>query len=163
MWVHEENFSKEDVIFNASKFSECGIEAGSLAWVAAVKSTTAVRDFQSTTGPSKENGTPSQRRGSIPGQLKAQQDILKESDELLIDENGTEVEGDRPLDTDRYYVFLAQDASSEMKAKSSTLQISLSSNIANVFGFRRGMQVAVSAVSELRGSRHQRVIIERLI
>lgn len=151
LWVHDENFSRQDVVLNVAKFTECGIEAGSLTWVAAINPTTAVRDFQSNIGLAKETGSPGQRRGSVTEQLISKQDISNDDDELFIDENGAKVEDARRLDTERYYVFLAEDMSAEMKAKSPALHISLSSHVANVFGFRSRMQVAVSAVSIPQG------------
>ncbi|KAF2240040.1 hypothetical protein EV356DRAFT_438368 [Viridothelium virens] len=149
LWVHEESFSRGDVIFNASKFAECGIETGSLARIVAVQAATAVRDFQSTTTPVKENGTSGQRRSSTSGLSQAAQDVSRGADDLFIDENGVKVEGGRRLDVEQCYVFMAEDASAEMKTKSPTLHVSLSSHVANVFGFRRGMQVAVSSADEM--------------
>ena len=162
LWVHEENFSRQDVIFNATKFTDCGIELGSLAWIAAVDAKTAVRDFQTVVAAPKESEASGQRRGSTSGLSKSKQDFSRGDDELCIDENGANVEGGRQLDMGRYYVFLADDMSAEMKAKNPTLQISLSSHVANVFGFRRGMQVAVSAVSEPREMSGYQGILQEL-
>ena len=157
LWVHEENFSKEDIVFNASKFVECAIQAGSLARIIAIKPATAVRDFQNTNDLTNEDEAPNPRRGSASGLCKPKQDIFHEIDEPFYDENGAKVEDGRLLDFGRYYVFMAEDASSELKTKSPTLQISLSAQVAAVFGFRRGMQVAVSAVSAPRTLRASKV------
>ncbi|KAL9089964.1 MAG: hypothetical protein Q9165_005493 [Trypethelium subeluteriae] len=149
LWVHEENFARGDVIFNASKFAECGIKTGSLARIVAVQAATAVRDFQSTATLPKENGASGKSRNSTTEHSQTAQDVSSGADELFIDENGIKVEGGRRLDTEQCYVFMAEDTSVEMKAKSPTLHVSLSSHVANVFGFRRGMQVAVSSADEM--------------
>ncbi|KAI9667967.1 MAG: vacuolar membrane-associated protein iml1 [Bathelium mastoideum] len=148
LWVHEESFSRADVIFNASKFAECAIEPGSLARIVATQPTTSVRDFSNTGGPTSEDEPSTQRYEGASGRSKSRLDIFQGVDELFYDENGVKVEDSRRLDLDRYYVFMAKDTSAEIKSKSPMLQISLSSNVANVFGFRRGMQVAVSAAEE---------------
>ncbi|KAI9713028.1 MAG: vacuolar membrane-associated protein iml1 [Bogoriella megaspora] len=142
LWVHEESFSKCDVVFNSSKFLECRIDPNSLARFVVVKPSPEVRDFQGTGDAATQQDNKSRSAQSIDHAFTAPYE------ELFFDENGVKIDGARQLQHAQYYIFPARDASSEIKAKSPNVQISISTQIANAFGFRRGLQVAVSGVDE---------------
>ncbi|KAL2352648.1 vacuolar membrane-associated protein-like protein IML1 [Cryomyces antarcticus] len=146
LWVHEDNFSKEDAVFNVGYFPD-GITIGSLVQVVAVKEPTAVHDLQPATGKPHEDGSSGVKKEGSAFSSAPGDSIQKKHDSSAPDvlgESGTPLESVRTFDPQNCYVFVVQDMSSEMKAKHPGLQISLSRTTANLFGFRGRMQVLVS-------------------
>ncbi|TKA63768.1 hypothetical protein B0A49_09557 [Cryomyces minteri] len=136
LWVHEDNFSKEDAVFNVGCFPDGSITTGSLVQVVAVKEATAVRDFQPATGKPHKDGSSGVKKEGSAVKSAPGDSIQKKHDSsgpVVLGENGTSLES---------------DISPEMKAKHPGLQISLSRTIANLFGFRSRMQVLVSLADE---------------
>lgn len=78
--LHDESFSKEDVVINTDHFQELGFAAGSVAQIMSFRHSTAVRDFQNAghqrdsvrvtnveRKASKRTARPSDKRGSREG------------------------------------------------------------------------------------------------
>ncbi|OCL07076.1 hypothetical protein AOQ84DRAFT_389755 [Glonium stellatum] len=150
LWIHDENFSKDEVVFNVDKFTEVPIASGSLARILALKQTTAVRDFQTTlktaSVDSRQPKADEAQRGSIPEtRLKK---ARRHSVTITLDENGIPIPGGRDVDPQKSYVFVTKLMSQEQKAKYPNLQVSISETIAKVFGFRNRMQIVVTTADE---------------
>ena len=130
LWTHDDNFSKEDIVFNGEKFPELPTAPGSLIQILALKHATAVRDFQATakthstdnlqkTGEShrdvhRETHSRRSRRGSVT---------------VTFDENGTVIQAGRDVDPEKSYIFVAKPLSADMKSKYPNLQASLGTSI----------------------------------
>lgn len=147
LWTHDENFSRDDVVFNSDKFPELPSAPGSLLQIVAINSGTAVRDFSSAnkaplhdaahakTEPSSKDATDSQSRKSRRGSFT-----------ITIDEKGSTIPGGREVDTGKTYIFASKPLPQDLKSKHANLQISLTEKIAKVFGFRNRMQVVITEV-----------------
>lgn len=126
LWTHDDNFSREDIVFNGDKFPELPVAPGSLLQIVAINSGTAVRDFQGNTSNTQMRAfqamadvTPKNvdlgshakrdRRGSIT---------------ITIDENGMPVPGGREVNTEKAYIFVAKPLPTDLKAKHTNLQVS---------------------------------------
>jgi len=134
LWVHEEAFSKDDVILDLDLFPD--VKPGELMGVLALKAEPGVRDFQDQPQTSRKDGdtlsTPMHRQrsnsnsespGTVNGSVRRDSDIGKR------------------------YLFIAQTMSKEMKAKQPTLEISVAKHIADLFCLKHRSQVLVSTVS----------------
>ncbi|KAJ4352288.1 vacuolar membrane-associated protein iml1 [Didymosphaeria variabile] len=153
LWTHDDNFSKDDVVFNSDKFSELPAAPGSLIQVIALKYGTATRDFQSSSRNLEKDGT--QTKHEDPND--AATDVhsrrsRKESIKVTLDENGSVIQEDREVDTDKSYIFVAKPFPTELKSKHSNLQVSIAEKIAKVFGLRNRMQVVVTLADEHKHS-----------
>ncbi|KAJ4296849.1 vacuolar membrane-associated protein iml1 [Kalmusia sp. IMI 367209] len=149
LWTHDDNFSKDDVVFNGEKFSELPATPGSLLQVIALRYGTVIRDFQSQKAPANNNGqgqtddstkdatTDSHSRRSRRGSIK-----------VTLDENGSVIQEGREVDTDKSYIFVAKPFPADLKSKHSNLQVSIAEKIAKVFGLRNRMQVIVTLADE---------------
>jgi hypothetical protein len=135
IWVHEEAFSKDDVIFDLDLFPD--VKPGELMGVLALKAEPGVRDFQDQPQTSKKDGdtlsTAMHRQRSNSGP-----------------ESPSTVNGNARRDSDigKRYLFIAQAMSKEMKSKQPSLEISVAKHIADLFCLKHRSQVLVSTVSE---------------
>ena len=147
LWTHDDNFSKEDVVFNGEKFSELPATPGSLIQVIALKYGTATRDFQPPTRvPAHENGQIKQDDSRDTNTDSHSRRSRRGSVKLTLDENGSVIQDDRELDMDKSYIFVARPFPADLKSKHSNLQVSIAEKIARVFGLRNRMQVIVTLV-----------------
>lgn len=149
LWTHDDNFSRDDVVFNSDKFSELPATPGSLMQVIALKYGTATRDFQSSSRnvgndsihakaeDFKDAATDTHSRRSRRGSTK-----------ITLDENGSVIQEDREVDTEKSYIFVAKPFPVDLKSKHSNLQVSIAEKIAKVFGLRNRMQVIVTLVGQ---------------
>lgn len=129
LWTHDDNFSREDVIFNGDKFPELPATPGSLMQIIALSHAPSIRDFQATAKNNKdgtnvkiedtikdtfsENHSRRSRRGSI---------------KITLDENGVVINGGRDVDLEKSYVFVAKPVSADLKSKYPNLQVSLNTS-----------------------------------
>lgn len=149
LWTHDDNFSRDDVVFNSDKFSELPATPGSLIQVIALKYSTSTRDFQpaprnlgndsiqAKVDESKDAATDSLSRRSRRGSIK-----------LTLDESGSVVQEDREVDAEKSYIFISKPFPADLKSKHSNLQVSIAEKIAKVFGLRNRMQVIVTLVGQ---------------
>ena len=119
LWIHDDNFSPEDVLINDSLLEGLGIREGSLLKIFPAAETSDVRDFQS-----PDNERPDSRRNI---------GILADPDYIY---TGKE-----------HYLCLAKFAPAEFKAKQANLEISIKRNIATAFGFRPRSHVRIVPAS----------------
>ncbi|KAJ9613157.1 vacuolar membrane-associated protein iml1 [Cladophialophora chaetospira] len=107
LWIHDDNFSPEDVLINEAILEGLDIREGSLIKIFPAPETSEIRDFQS---PDAEQ--PDSRRST-----------------------GLLANADDASSLNGHYLCIAKFAPAEFKAKQANLQISIKSNIATAFGF----------------------------
>ncbi|KAJ8109261.1 hypothetical protein OPT61_g7591 [Boeremia exigua] len=162
LWTHDENFSRDDVVFNSDKFPELPTAQGSLLQIVAVNAGTAVRDFSSTPKTSTHDA----------GAIRAEA-ISKEATDTYsrksrrgssskpFDENGSGIPASHDVDPERTYIFTSTPLPHDLKMKHANLQISIAEKIAKVFGFRNRMQVVISEADEARHGAHHVELVFR--
>ncbi|ORY02057.1 hypothetical protein BCR34DRAFT_493449 [Clohesyomyces aquaticus] len=150
LWTHDDNFSRDDVVFNGEKFPEFPATPGSLIQILALAQITAVRDFQSTAKNAQKDANAS--RSDEESRHVTSQSHGKRSRRgslmITLDENGAPIQGGREVDVEKSYIFVAKPLSADLKSKHPNLQISLAEKIARVFGFRNRMQIVVTSADE---------------
>jgi len=165
LWTHDDNFSREDIVFNGDKFPELPVAPGSLLQIVAINGGTAVRDFQGKTSNTQIRAFQATAESAItnPGLGGDTKRDRRGSITITIDENGVPVPGGREIDTGKAYIFVSKPLPADLKAKHTNLQVSCVQNvltpwlspaqvsiaekIAKVFGFRNRMQIIVTEVS----------------
>ncbi|KAI9815364.1 MAG: vacuolar membrane-associated protein iml1 [Thelocarpon impressellum] len=133
LWVHEENFSKEEVILNATLFPAQSVKLGELAEIVAVKPRTSSRDFQESGQrvPDDEARPDESTGGSGRARLGEEGENRTGSTSYLSpDEEPVEGHRDEPNRRKRY-VFLVKDMSNEQKSKQPNLQVDAALNTAS--------------------------------
>lgn len=165
LWTHDENFSKDDVVFNGDKFPELPATPGSLIRLVALKQTPAVRDFQTLPkasvkdiGQNRRDAASKNTRPDSHSRRSRSQSVM-----LTLDENGAVIPGGREVDTQKSYIFVARAITSDLRSKYPNLQVSrqhhetlaeranisqvsIAEKIAKVFGFRNRTQIVVTTV-----------------
>ncbi|KAH3969696.1 hypothetical protein HBH52_173310 [Parastagonospora nodorum] len=163
LWTHDDNFSRDDIVFNSEKFPEIPTTTGTLLQIVALDSNTAVRDFQSTTKGSQHDLHQAKegvfaRDTGANGLFKRSR---RHSNTITIDENGSSFPGGRDIDAEKAYVFAAAALPADLKSKHANLQVSISERIAKVFGFRNRMQVIVAEADEEKHEAHHVELVFR--
>ncbi|KAL6709995.1 vacuolar membrane-associated protein iml1 [Coniothyrium glycines] len=154
LWTHDDNFSREELVFNAERFPELPTAPGTLLQIVAFNESVAGREHGHETQPkasaSKDASTESHfsrpRRGSMS---------------VTVEENGSTIPGSRELDADKAYVFVSKALSPDLKSKHPNLQVSIAERIAKVFGFRNRMQVIVAEADEEKHEAHHVELVFR--
>jgi hypothetical protein len=125
LWTHEPSFSTEEVVFNIDKFPELKLQPGSLAQIVPILQGTSVRDFVHDT-PKREHHRSSKRdaTSSTHHDSSSRRNGINSSMAVTVDESGSYVTTSRDTDEQRAYVFVANDASPEMKQKYPQLHVS---------------------------------------
>lgn len=140
LWIHEEPFSKDEVVFNLSLFPPNTIQPGQLMSIVALKADSAVRDFQDRNPPPK--------RG-IDG-LTASLQLDASVSELRSSRGSLSTDGRYDVDTQKQYLFAVHDMSKDMKIKHPTLEISVAKHVADAFGFKHRSNVLLTTVRLVR-------------
>ncbi|KAF2180031.1 hypothetical protein K469DRAFT_640248 [Zopfia rhizophila CBS 207.26] len=150
LWTHDENFSKDDVVFNGEKFPELPATPGSLIRIIALKHATAIRDFQTSAKMASKDANQVKiedaSKDAIPDAHPRR--ARRQSVMLTLDENGTIIQGGREVDPEKSYIFVAKPMTPDVKSKYPNLQVSISEKIAKVFGFRNRIQIVVTSTDE---------------
>ena len=124
LWLHDESFSKEEVLVNPDTFRNVSLSSGDLVQIVALKLASDVRDFEKSTGPPQTNSDDPINPGNN-----------------LNDEDNTSAAlsfskaGAFDVDSNTKYFFIAKSLPPDLKAKHASLQVSLNGTIANIFGF----------------------------
>lgn len=135
LWVHDEAFSKEEVVLNLDLFPD--VNPGDVMAIMALKTDSGVRDFQEMPQTTKREGealpTPMQRERSAsnsgsPGPTR----------------HGSDARHD--VEHGNRYLFVAKDMPTDLKAKQATLEISIAKHIADAFGLKHRSNVLLSTV-----------------
>jgi hypothetical protein len=126
LWTHDDNFSRDDIVFNADKFPELPTAPGTLLQIVGIDSATSVRDFQP---PSKG----AQPDVAYTRSVNIAQDHIahrlpkrtrRGSATITIDENGARFPGGRDIDDDKAYVFAVTALPADLRSKYANLQVS---------------------------------------
>jgi hypothetical protein len=131
LWVHDEGFSKEEVVLNMDLFPD--VEEGDLMAIITLRTDSGVRDFQDKTQAKRDIdilATTMQRERSSsnprsPGLGDAKHDV----------------------DMGNRYLFIAKDMSKDMKVKQPSLEVSVAKHIADVFCLKHRSNVLLTTVS----------------
>jgi hypothetical protein len=151
LWTHDENFSRDDIVFNSDKFPELPTTPGTLLQIVALNTGTAVRDFSSSVKVSAHDSP--QPRAETPSKDAADAQSRKSrrgSFSRTVDENVSA----HDVDSEKTYIFAATPLPQDLKAKHANLQISIAERIAKVFGFRNRMQVIITEVGGISPERY---------
>jgi hypothetical protein len=141
IWVHDEGFSKDEVVLNLDLFPD--LTPGELMAIVALKTDSGIRDFQEKAQTSKTNG---ENIAPVP-----QSDRSHLNPKSPVQANAPEVNHD--VDHGKRYLFIAKDMPKEIKAKLPSLEISVAKHVADVFGLKHRSNVLVVTVSSLACTR----------
>jgi DEP domain-containing protein 5 len=135
LWVHDESFSKDEVLVNPDTFHHVRIAAGDLVQIVALRTSLEVRDFEkSSVVPLTDSEHPLDRKDTS-------NDEDKTSPAIAFGRRGS-----FDIDDSMKYYFIAKPFPADLKVKHPSLQVSLVGSIATLFGLRKGVQVVVSKV-----------------
>jgi hypothetical protein len=135
IWVHDEQFSREDVVLNLSFFPQDLVKAGDLMAIIGLRSDVAKQQALETAVRKIAENLSGSLQPSIPASdRKSEEDI-------------NSIDGRRDLDLDRRYLFTVKDMTPEMKSKYPNLEISVAKHIGDAFNFRRHAGVFLTTVS----------------
>lgn len=126
LWIHDETFSKEQVLLNLDFFPE--VKAGSLMAIIGLKTDTGLRDFQ----------------GKAHGPLVIPSLKNRSSTNLKLLTGGLGSKHD--VDLGRKYIFMVTDMPKELKLKHPGLELSVDKTIADAFAFKIRSNVLLSNV-----------------
>ncbi|OAX83993.1 hypothetical protein ACJ72_01642 [Emergomyces africanus] len=130
LWVHDDNFSREEVLFNIGAFSDAGLKLGDLIELSAP------RLSQVDQHVSSNRLDPGGRTLRDPGDSDTGSNSTAKSKRVGDHKSHSAANG--------RYLFLVKPLSADIKARHPNLQISITSNIANIFGFKNHSQALVS-------------------
>lgn len=134
LWVHDEGFSKDEVILNLSLFPD--VKAGEAMAIVGLKLDTSIRDFQD-----KNQGS-MHESDTLSAGMQRERSSSNPRSPISASPNEFKNEGD----LGKRYLFIAQDMPKEMKAKHSNLEISVAKHIADVFCLKHRSNVLLSTV-----------------
>ena len=139
LWIHDDQFSKEDVVLNMDLFPQGNVKPGDLIAIVALKAEVAIRDFQ--------DRNMSLRRGAESLSASLQPDPQVE--ERKSPAGSISIDGQHDIDNEKRYLFAVKDMSKELRARQPTLEISIAKHIADVFGFKARSNVLLTTVGPL--------------
>lgn len=145
LWIHDDNFSKDQVLLNLALFPRGSVKAGDLIQVVPQSSERASKDFDH-----RHDGG-QHVRASYRGGEDAEKDHGKDPFTHPSEASAKEARAfstGSDSDACTRYVFQVKEMGSELLSRNPTLQISISSTIASAFGFKNRAQVMVSAIDE---------------
>ncbi|KAI4645685.1 hypothetical protein J4E93_005262 [Alternaria ventricosa] len=163
LWTHDDNFSRDEIIFNGEKFPELPTSAGALLQIVAIHADHTVRDFHTGSKSQSQDATHFKadalhKDSNLDNHPKRHR---RDSITITIDENGSTIPGGREIDAEKAYVFVPKPLPADFKTKYLNLQVSISERIAKVFGFRNRMQVVVTEADEDSHEAHHVEIVFR--
>ncbi len=133
LWVHDDSFSRDEVLINSDTFSHLSVAPGDLVQIVALKTALDVRDFE------QSLEIPVTDTANVAAQNDSSKEATNLSSAIAIGRGAS-----FDVDDNIKYIFLAKPPPADLKAKHPSLQISLSGAIAGTFGFRNRTQVVVS-------------------
>ncbi|KKY13711.1 putative vacuolar membrane-associated protein iml1 [Phaeomoniella chlamydospora] len=143
VWVHDENYSKEDVLLDLDILGKDVLKPGDLVEVTAAISQSETYDFQTRSEQASRGNTTATGVLDAVGQGRARTERPWNPRQSTNTEDQDDLSPDGPHSKNSY-VFVAKFIPSDVKSRAAGVQISLKSTIANAFGFRNGDQVTVS-------------------
>jgi hypothetical protein len=125
LWTHDDNFARDEIVFNGDKFPELPTGPGSLLQIVAINSDDTVRDFHSA-AKNTQHAAAQSRSGGAAKDTNAESHLKRGrrgSITVTIDENGSTLPGGPDIDVQKAYVFAPKNLPSELKAKHTNLQV----------------------------------------
>jgi DEP domain-containing protein 5 len=112
LWVHDDKFSKDEVLFNAGFFPDASVTIGDLIEVKPDIANSDIRDFQQKHGskPQDPRGDGQSKRGTQP-------------EKLPTTEQGLQQDVTRDHDSHKHCVFIVKPLPPEIKTKHPGLQV----------------------------------------
>jgi DEP domain-containing protein 5 len=138
VWVHEEQFSREEVLLNLDLFPKNAVKPGDLMAIIGLKTDTAACDFQDRSTSSKK------ALDNIAVSFQLNPKFLETEFN-----NGGARNAMHDADLEKRYLFTVSDMSKELKARQPSLEVSVAKHIADVFGFKHRTEVLLTTVSLL--------------
>ncbi|KAL1962904.1 hypothetical protein VTN77DRAFT_9082 [Rasamsonia byssochlamydoides] len=126
LWVHDESFSREEVLFNSSAFSETGVKPGDVIEITLVR-----------------NGG-----DSAHPQLKSEFGARAVNDGNVESNSSLSLGGNAKFAsrTQGRFLFVVKPLPQDIKQRHPKLEISVTSSVANIFGFKNRSPVLLSQV-----------------
>jgi hypothetical protein len=126
LWTHDDNFSRDDIVFNADKFPELPTASGTLLQIVGIDSATAVRDFQPSAKGAQPDATHSRNGNIVQDHIahRLPKRTRRGSVTITIDENGSKFPGGRDIDDEKAYVFAVTALPADLKSKYANLHVS---------------------------------------
>ncbi|KAI9830630.1 MAG: hypothetical protein M1819_005440 [Sarea resinae] len=151
LWVHDDGGStKEDAVLDLTLFPKGSVKHGDLVEIVAFKPNRPFRDYPDATKGAAKDGSGRTHAAVNPEETRRPISMGGKRSRSVIhvgDDNGGTADGNQELDLQKRFVFVVKDVfDSEQKAKYPNLQVCISSQIANAFGFKNRMPVMVSVV-----------------
>jgi hypothetical protein len=137
LWVHEESFSKNDVVLNLDLFPD--VKPGDLMAIVSLKADLGVRDFQ------EKAHTPKKDADNLPATMRSERS--NSNPKSPSQASGTDIRSE--VELGRRCLFIVKPMSSEMKAKQPGLEVSVAKHIADIFHFKHRSNVLVTSVRHL--------------
>lgn len=150
LWIHDDNFSKDEVLLNLTLFPPGTVKAGHLVQVVPQRPATVSKDFEHRHDGGQDVKA-SRRGGEDAENSHGKEPSTHLSMEASAEKEGVFFDG-KGSDASTRYVFKVKEMGSELLSRNPTLQISVSSTIASAFGFKNRAQVMVSAIDKSKCS-----------
>jgi hypothetical protein len=138
LWTHDDNFSRDDIVFHGERFPELPTTPGTLLQIVPTSSKPSDRDLHATEigiqtdepratteGPGRDAGARVQVKKRRRG-----------SNTLTIEEHASTIPSRRHDEVEKAFIFTVAGLPADLRSK----------RIAKVFGFRNRMQVIVTEV-----------------
>jgi hypothetical protein len=136
LWVHDDQFSKEDVVLNVDLFPAGSLKPGVLMAITALKADTTVKEY-----PVRE---PTGRKGAQT--LSVSHDPVENGEDQKSSTGSFGGESQQDMDSETQYLFAANDMGKEMRLKHPNLEVSIAKRVADVFGFKHRSNVLLTTV-----------------
>lgn len=148
LWTHDENFSRDDIVFHGERFPELPTTPGTLLQIVPVSSSTPDRDLHATPGAIQTDDPQATAKGSgkDAGASVQTKQRRRGSHTLTIEEHASTIPSQRHDEVDKAFIFAVADLPADLRSKHPNLQVSVAERIAKVFGFRNRMQVIMTEV-----------------
>jgi hypothetical protein len=149
LWVHDEGFSKEEVVLNLDLFPD--VKAGDLMAILALKTDTGVRDFQEKAQPLKKDVE------GLSVTMERERSASHPRSPGFV--NGSYA---KTLDVGNRCLFIVKDMPKEIKAKQPNLEISVAKHIADVFCLKHRSNILLTTVRQRNHSLMNMMLIKFL-
>ncbi|KAK0119594.1 vacuolar membrane-associated protein iml1 [Cadophora gregata] len=146
LWVHDEGFSKEDVVLNLDLFPE--VKAGDLMAIVPLKPESGLRDFQ------ERSQTVKRDSDTLSTSMQRERSSSNPRSPGTSNGNSKRHGSDAKHDPDlrHRYVLIARDMPKDMKAKQPNLEVSIAKHIADAFSLKARSHVLLSTTDAAQNS-----------
>jgi DEP domain-containing protein 5 len=134
LWVHDEGFSKDEVVLNLGLFPD--VKPGELMAIVGLKTDISIRDFQE-----KGQGSIHELDALATSMQRERSNSNPRSPGPV---NGSDSKHD--ADLGKRYLFIARDMPKEMKTRHPNLEVSVAKHIADVFCLKHRSNVLLTTV-----------------